>query len=236
MKRVFFALLFVIFAVSAPLAADELKQPSIVVYGTATIEIAPDLLIWHLRLCNKGPRMPVVAQENAALTEQVLSYLRRQKIPEANIQTNGMSFGEDWDYNTKIKTKLGYFAETEILFRTNNLESYKALWVDLAENPGVSVEEVCYDHTQRIRYQNESRQKAVLAAREKARYLAETLGCEIGEPLLIEEDLEWQKSASMSNIKTILEDESTLGIAIAIGRIPICTRVKVAFRLLAPGK
>jgi hypothetical protein len=70
-----------------------------------------------------------------------------------------------------------------------DLSSYKPLWLGLAEMSGITVEGVTYDHSKRIAYQNETRRKAVLAAKEKAADLAAALGSEIAEPVRIEEDL-----------------------------------------------
>ncbi len=63
-----------------------------------------------------------------------------------------------------------------------------------------------FDYSKRIECQNEARQKAVLAAKEKAQNLASTLGSKIAEPLSIVED-QWTQefrggSLTSNNIST----------------------------------
>src|SRR5438094_5985112 len=97
----------------------------------------------------------------------------------------------------------GYVTATEIAFKITQLDFYKKLWLGLAKISGVSVQGARYDHTKRIKFQNETREKAVLAAKEKALVLASALGAEIGEPLLLEEDLSvsegWQRANKVIN-------------------------------------
>ena len=101
---------------------------------------------------------------------------------------------------------------------------------------GVSVQNVYYDHTKRIEYQNESRIQAVLAAQKKAEALVKAVGSEIGEPLLIVEDLSinegWQRNVT-TNLALNLSEGDTSGPIISPGTIPIRIRVKVSFRLIS---
>ena len=93
------------------------------------------------------------------------------------------------EYRSSSRVREGYVASTEISFKTTDLDLYVHLWLGLADMPVVSVQNVTYDHTKRIDFQNQTREKAILAAKEKATASAKTLGVEIGPPLLLEEDL-----------------------------------------------
>jgi len=232
--RAVFTALAIILVIITPVMAEEARPPRIDVYGSATIEINPDQIFWYLTVENTGKVLSLVAEANIKSVDQVHSFLRQQGIPEADIRIAGMEYGENWEYKDKTKTKAGYEASTSIVFRTTSSGNYRTMWLGLSEKPGVSIRTIQYDNSKRIDYQNEARKQALLKAREKARVLAETLGCSIGEPLFIEEDISWHDSAAMSNQKTILSDENNLGLP--AGRIPITCRVKVSFRLIASGK
>ncbi len=104
---------------------------------------------------------------------------------------------------------------------------------------GVQIRDVLLDHSDRITYQNEARTKAVLAARDKARALAETIGAQLGAPLVVEEDLSiaegYRVPPVLTNTNVVVPqassdrmDESPL----APGTIPVRARVKASFRLL----
>jgi uncharacterized protein YggE len=95
---------------------------------------------------------------------------------------------------------------------------------------------VILDTSDRIKFQNEARTKAILAAREKATAIAETLGVKIGRPLSVEEDLSTEPYRNnTSNIES--NDLSMTGSAagsdqVAPGFIPITARMKAAFLIL----
>jgi uncharacterized protein YggE len=151
-----------------------------------------------------------------------------------------MEFGDNMEYRFGSQVKEGYFASTIMRFHTSELEKYKPLWIGLADIPGVSVDNVSYDHSKRIEFQNETRQKALLLAKEKATDLAKTLGSEIREPLLIEEDLSvsegWQEiNGSMRNSISSSDEGANPKADMAPGKIPITIRVKVSFRLVTAG-
>ena len=185
---------------TAALPAAENGLPGVIVFGTATTQVTPDQMVWHLVAHNRGPKLFSVAEQHTKLVQQVLAFLTERGIKDSDLQTSQMEFGENWEYKNQSRVKEGYFASTQISFRTSNLATYKPLWLGLAEMSGVTVAGVNYDHSKRIAYQNETRRKALLAAKEKAAGMAKDLGSEIAEPLRIEEDLSvneaWRAVAS----------------------------------------
>jgi uncharacterized protein YggE len=227
-------------ALAAALPAAESDLPRVTVFGTATTQVTPDQMVWRLLAYNKGAKLSSVAEQHTKLVAQVLSFLKEHRIKDSELQTSQMEFGENLEYKGQSWVKEGYFASTRISFRTSDLATYKPLWLGLAEVSGVTVEGVYYDHSKRIAYQNETRRKALLAAKEKAADLAKTLGSEIAEPLLIEEDLsvseDWlQTTSNISNRTALEQKEGAEREALAPGTIPIRTRVKVVFRLVTHG-
>src|SRR5262245_61715875 len=150
-------------AVSA-VFADEVPPPHITVFGTATTDVVPDEMIWSLRAENKGPALESLASEHMKVVQTALDFLKKSKVDEKTIQSSRMEFGENWEYRSSSRMREGYVASTEIVFKITNLELYKTLWLGLAKMSSISVQAVTYDHTKRIDYQNQTRQKAILAA------------------------------------------------------------------------
>ncbi len=222
--------------------ADEIQLPHITVYGTATTEVTPDLMIWSVKVENKGLALESVASEHTKMVKGVLGFLKESKVDEKTIQTSRMEFGENWEYKSSSRLRDGYIASTAVSFKITDFDKYNKLWLGLAKMSAISVEEVTYDHTKRIEYQNDTRQKAVLAAKEKAATLAKAVGSEIGEPLLIEEDISvseaWRRNRAAqaaNNLRTwALEGEdSGHSDFLAPGTLPITIRVRAAFRLIS---
>ncbi len=220
--------------------ADEPPFPRISVLGTATTEVVPDQMVWSLRVQNKGPGLGAVASEHTKNVQKVLDLLSKSKVDRKDLQTARMQFAENWEYRSNSRVREGYVATTDISFTTTNLEFYTQLWQGLADTPAVSVQSVLYDHTRRIEFQNQTREKAILAAKQKAMVSARTLGAQIGAPLLLEEDLSpsegWQMNLNnavlRNNLRVIGGEEREPAEALAPGTIPIRIRVKAAFQLL----
>ncbi|NLE37100.1 MAG: SIMPL domain-containing protein [Pirellulaceae bacterium] len=215
--------------------ADDVRPPQVMVFGTATNEVVPDMMVWSLVVTNTGESLEKVAQRHSEVVAAVLTLLKDTKVPEETLQTARMEFGVNWTYRGNSWVREGYSASTRIAFKINDFGAYGALWMGLAKISEVSVESVSYDHSKRIDLRNETRAKALLAARKKATAMAEALGSKIGEPLLIEEDIsvnEGVRQSAMSNFTEKSEPVREIESALAPGTIPIRARVKVAFRLV----
>ena len=221
-------------------ADDNLQLPHVTVYGTATAEVIPDQMIWSLKAKNQGLVLENVAKEHMKIVKDLLRLLRDNKVNEKTIQTSRMEFGENWEYRSSTRVREGYFASTQISFKITDLDLYSKLWLEMAKMPAASVENVAFDHTKRIDYQNETRQRAILAAREKAVLMAKAVGAEIGEALLVEEDLSietpWLVNSVNNNLRALPDGEPARAEGVAPGTIPIRIRVRAAFRLLANPK
>jgi uncharacterized protein len=223
--------------------AEETQLPHIAVYGTATTEVVPDQMVWSVAVRNKNMVLESAASEHGKTVQTVLSLLKELKVDAKSVQTSRMEFGENREYTSSSWVKSGYYAKTDVSFKVTDLELYKTLWLGLAKISSVSVQNVSYDHTKRIEYRNETRQKALLAAKEKAAVMAKTLGSEIGEPMVVEEDLSvgegWQGNyavQAMNNVSSVSGENPDNRDGLSLGTISIKARVKTSFRLLTAQK
>jgi len=216
--------------------AEDIEQPHISVYGTAEIKVVPNEMVWSLTVTTKDKELKKVANEQIDAVKQVLDFLKGLEIEQSKLQTSRMRFGENWKTVDRERVRDGYFATTQIGFTITDFDLYQTLWFGLAEIESVSIDNTSFTHSERIRYQNESRQKAVLAAREKANTLANTLGSKIAEPLLIEEMAAQTFSGSNFLSNSVNFDATVAGglttdDILALGTISINTRVRVVFKL-----
>ena len=238
MKKLIAAMAISIF--SALCAYTEDTQPShVTVYGTATTEVVPDQMRWFLHVENRGASLDTVATEHTSVVGGVLDLLKKSKADQKSVQTSRMEFGENWEYRNNSRVREGYIASTDITFKLTDFDGYTPLWSALSRNSAVSVTSVTYDHSQRIQYQNKTRENAAAAAREKAKNLAHALDVEIQEPLAIEEELVsegWQAGGNrlLNNAYAANASSPEPVNALAPGTIPITIRVKVTFRLSSP--
>ncbi len=216
-------------------AEEGLETPHITVNGTATLQVVPNQMLWQLNVRNVAPASTAAAEIHGTIVGKLMAFLKQSQIPAETIQTSRMQLGENWNYKMGERIQDGYAASTDVQFKLADFTKYVLLWMGLSAIQGVQIRDVLLDHSDRINYQNEARTKAVLAARDKARALAETIGVQLGAPLLLEEDLSVAEGYRVPTSNIVVAqvspdrmDESSL----APGTIPVRARVKASFRIL----
>jgi uncharacterized protein YggE len=234
--RTMLSLLIPILLLGAPTLADE-NPPIISVVGTATTEVAPDEMIWRLRVHNQGLELPAVAEEHHRLMAEVLALLTAAGVAEEDLQTARMTFGENRVYRQGTQYKEGYIASTDVTFTSGDMDSYSDLWIRLSGFEGLAVQGVHYDLADRITIQDETRREALKAARTKAAGLAEVVGATLGEPLRIAEQGTGVPPMPMTrNVAMMAEaGDAGGGPAHAPGRITIRMSIEATFRLIPGG-
>lgn len=228
---------FIVF-VAFSAKAEDIKLPHVSVYGTAEIKVVPDEMNWSLSVETKGNDVGQVAEMHDKKVTAVLKFLKERKIEEKEIQTSRIQLSENWVYRDRNHVKEGYAASTQIAFKSGDLKKYRSLWLGIAKLPDVSVKGVSFATSERIKFQNESRLKAVKAAREKAESLAVALGASIHEPLLIQEVFTSNDPFAAGNMviqsRRLTDGAAAEGESFAPGTISVTSRVQVKFRISGP--
>ncbi len=233
-------LVLALFSLLSPVASAESDElPHVSVFGTATTQVQPDLLRWSLSVDRVGAEVAEVADAHAADVAAVLEFLKQQKIPAKEIQTSHVELSEHREYRRDSWVKDGYEASTTVSFTSRDLGQYRTLWLGLSRLTGVSVKSAAWDASRRIPVQNETREEALKAAKEKATNMAAVLGMKLAEPLAIEEVAMENDPFSVSGMASNrLNTSSRDGSGdsesmVAPGSIEVRVRVHVTFRIVA---
>lgn len=228
-------LLLLALALPLSLSAADLSTPHVAVYGTAVTQAKPDLLRWSLTVSNTGPDLALVSQEHTNLTDTVLKLLGRKAIKPEEIQTSGMQFSENREYQENRWVKNGYIATTQVSFTLRDTGDYQSTWTELARLPGVSVNNVSWDLDDRVSVQNKTRLEALQAAKAKAEAMARALGVSLGTPLVIEEEPIDEPVMARAMVNAFSgAAEGGVSDSIAAGQISVRVRVRVIFQLTTP--
>jgi len=213
--------------------ADQFEVPHVSVYGTATKKIVPDILRWSITVKNSDLYLKEAAEIHTTHVSKIVQLLKEHQIPKEKIQTSRMTFGENRVYKKGNNIKEGYYASTQINFEIKDLKKYLPLWLLLSNHDVVSINHVQYDHSDRIKFQNEIRLLALVAAKKKATDLANVLNSKIAHPLLIEEIQSNHHRGSISNMMITSEMRAHSGNSDAIspGEIAIEMKIKAIFRI-----
>ncbi len=225
------------FAASPLLAQQtEIAQPHITVYGTAVSQVTPDTLRWSITVRNKGVDLETVAREHTRIVGEVLTFIKDIEIDQNDIQTADMRFDEDFRWVDRERIRDGYFATTDISFKVLDFRKYRDLWIGLAKIKYVSVDNVSLDVSNRIELQDDTRVKALKAAKHKANAMAAALDGSVGSPIAIVEIQSplnsWESSVSNSFVEVGSgSGDSDAQQPLTPGRIAIKIRIKVTFNL-----
>lgn len=217
-------------AKQAPYAQE---LPYIQVTGKAVTQVVPDILYWQLEVKNEGRELSSVAQQHSELVTKVINLLVSFDLDNDHIQTTNMRFNEKFRYDKNNRVSDGYYASTSIRFKLVDLSLYQQIWQQLADVKEVAINSVNYDVHDRIAIQDATRIKALLAAKQKAQTLAETLGSQLGRPLAIEEPgtgAVFNRSANVMSMK--MESADSGSSALAAGKISIEMSINAKFSLL----
>ena len=162
--------------------------PHVVVFGTAKTEVAPDELHWNISLKTLGGTVAEVSSNHTDDVSSVLNYLKKSGLSGDDVKTSNMQLNENVVYRNNSRLKEGYFAFTSIRFKTTiESHSYLEYWKQLASFNNLTINSVVFALSNRIAIQDETRIIAAKNAKEKAVSLANALGSQVLEPLLIEE-------------------------------------------------
>lgn len=217
----------------APLSwAVEIDRPHISVWGHAKKEVVPDEMHWQVTVANRGAELAEVSKTHTNLVKEVLTIMRKSASSEKDIQTSGMRFGENYVYRNNSRVKEGYNATTSISLKMTNFKHYEPLWLSLSTFPSVSVTNVSYDYSKKDEVRNDTRVKALLAAKEKVNTLAKAMGSEVGETIVIEED---EGNSVVFPAQRMLMAESADGSdsPVSPGTIFIEAKIKLVVGLIA---
>lgn len=236
MKRLLAILTFTVICstlLSKAVIAHPEITPHVSVTGAAITEVEPDLIYWQLSVKNNAFTVEDVAAKHSALVTQVLRFLAKQSIKSNDIQTSNMQFNEKFKYEQRNTISDGFYASTQITFKLSDTNKYQQLWLGLSKLSNVSIQNVRFDTSERIAIQNETRVKALLAAKEKATVLAKSLNVDIGDPILIEEHSSTPMSSNTMRIKSFsdMEGAALSSSSLALGKISIEMTVNAKFAL-----
>lgn len=227
-------LVVIAFCFSGASYSHEISQPHIDVFGSAKEQVVPNVMNWNLKVENKEASLEGVSEKHSKIVSQLLKVIESKGVVKKTIQTSGMSFGENIVYRDRSRVQEGYLASTVISFKLTNFKQYQPLWLALSQINGVSVSGVSYDYKQRIELQNKVRQLALLAAKEKAQAMAETLNLNIGDAISISEIDNSYSGSNRSNVLSYSEGAGqSSSSVVAPGTISISMKVKLVMSLVA---
>jgi uncharacterized protein YggE len=226
---------------SISVLADTPVDRTISVSGEAVVMVAPDQAVVTLGVQTFHQNLETASLTNDSAAKKLLAEWKRLGIPDANIQTTGVTV--DISYltnNERARTIEGYVVSRSYdVIADSAATAEKVIARGLASGAN-SVGEVGFRTTEMRRYRDQARVSALKTAREKAELMASQLGASVGPPRSITESSgydsprRYNRNAMSQNVMTVASDSGDADTegAVAPGQIAVRASVAVVFDLI----
>ena len=215
-----YLVLFVLLLCSVSVNAQE-NNRYINVNGTSELILPADQI-------NFGVQIRTVAESLDMSKSTNDKYLGELKaiLKETGINQDDIEISPEYEAQVGRKQK-GFYTECRVTFILKDFSKYYELTDKLSASSHFEVVSSGYSLSDYEQHNKKAYEKALLAAKDKAEYMAKTLGVKLGEVLEIDENNFWQNNAVPFNTvaKVSTQDENVSG------KVTISKSVRVKFSI-----
>ena len=200
----------------------------ITVNGTSEIILPADQIKYTIQI--KIVAVAVEASKNAndSCRNELLRKLNKIGINSNDINVLPMTLGKNYEFNKGERKQRGFYTEVNVVFLLKDLSKYYELTNELSSSNQYEIKESTYNISDYELQQKIAFEKALLAAKEKAKYMVHVLGVKLKDVLEIEENNYWQAGSIYSNTIEQKQDSRAGDMS---GKVTIRRSVKVKFAI-----
>ena len=230
MKKTLFILLTIAYTATQ---AQELKpMPIISVSGEGKVNVTPDQAFISIAVETKGSNATEVKKQNDIVVEKVVQYLKKSKVPTADVQTKRVSLNPQYEYDKK---KYNYIATQTIDILLKDLSLYDVLMEGLVDSGINRINTVEFRSSKLAQHESEARKLAMKDAKARAEDFVSVLGQKVGKAFTISDNSQTYNPQPI--MYAMAKDRAEAGgmvaprETLAIGEIVITANVSVGFIL-----
>jgi len=206
-------------------AQENLKY--INVNGTSEIILPADQVNFTVQIKVIDESIETSKKSNDKYLNELLEILKNIGISYDDIDVSPISLGKNYEFTDRAKKQNGFYTEVDVVFGLTDLSKYYELTNELASNDNFEITRSNYSISDYELQHKTAYQKALIAAKEKAAYMAACLGVKVGEVLEIEENNFLQSYANPFNTVTSVNSEDR-NIS---GKVTIKRSVRIKFSI-----
>ncbi len=188
MRKSTLALTLFALLIALPTFALAANEPAtITVHGQAEVRVTPDQVVITLGIQTFDEQLSAAKERNDEVMSALLAVARDQGIDEEDVATDYLSIEPRVRDHLDVPELVGYQVRRTIVVTLKDTERFEG-FLSSALEAGVNyVHGVDFRTTELRKYRDQARDKAMIAAREKAEAMAGSLDRKIGKPLSIQE-------------------------------------------------
>lgn len=156
-------------------------EKTVTVNGNSQMTVAPDQVVVNLLIQTKNTKADIAKNDNAIISDKVISGLVRIGIDRENIETENYNIYPEYDWNSGTQKLLGYIASNYIKIKTDKFDRVGKI-VDVAVDNGGLVNYINFELStaKSNEYKAKVLAEASKDAKTKAEAIAEGLGRKVG--------------------------------------------------------
>jgi len=200
------------------------------VTGKAEIEYPADQISWSVRISKIEDSLEESSKEvNSAFTD-LLAILEQTGIDKNDIQVSPIQQGRYYEneYDRKSKRFVGFYSNINISFILKDMSKYSQLVKKLSESAEFENLQSSWDDSNYEEHHKSTLIQASDNAKNKAEYLAENLGAQLGSVLEIREGSSSTNYPNPFNTSTSLDYNAP----VVSGKVSYIRSVTVKFELI----
>lgn len=202
--------------------------PGVTVSGEGTVYVKPDVVVVNIGIEHKGDYVKKIKEATENAVDNVIDFLKKEGIPDKNIQTQHIRLGQQYEYKTETYT---FSSSQSIAVKIENIENYETILAGLMEAGVNQLNGVEFRSSEIKKYKAQARIAAIKNAKAKAEAYAGALGQEIGKAIVISDISNPVHRLTSVAFKTMDAAESASPNHIAPGQLTVSENVTVTFNL-----
>lgn len=183
MKKIFILMLLIY---STSIYAQDLSR-FIDVNGTSEIITQADYINFSINIRDVAETLEESKQINIGASDKLVNVLNDFNISKDEWELSPIKFGKEYSYSKNEKKQIGYYAQVNVSIKLKNMSDYYSFINALSKNKLYEITNSYYGVSDFLKYHKEATINAVQAAKEKAEYIAKSMGVKLGRIIQIKE-------------------------------------------------
>lgn len=175
-------------ALAVPALAEATGPATVIVTGTGTVEVAPDMATLSIGVTTQGDTAANALTANTAAMEAVMARLTASGIEARDMQTSNLYLSPNWTgYDTATPTISGFVASNSLTVQVRALDTLGAVLDASVADGANTLNGLSFGLANPGPVLDEARKEAVADARARAELLVTAAGMKLGRIILISE-------------------------------------------------